>query len=122
LPENPRFKIDENLPPTLVKLLGDAEYEAHTVYIERLKGSPDDDVIARCKAEGLAIITCDKDFADIRAYPPSEFNGIIVLRPKMSDRASFHALVSKILPLFGSAELAGLLWVVTEHSLRIRSD
>ena len=47
-----KLKIDENLPV---------------------------DAAAVCRADGRALITLDTDFGNVRAYPPADHPGIIVL-------------------------------------------
>jgi predicted nuclease of predicted toxin-antitoxin system len=43
-------------------------------------GSADDGVIARhARENAFCLITRDKDFGDIRNYPPGDYGGIIVL-------------------------------------------
>ena len=45
-----------------------------------LDGAPDSYISIVCRREKRALITLDTDFADIRAYPPQDFSGLIVLR------------------------------------------
>ena len=42
-------------------------------------GAPATNLAHVCRAEGRALITLDLDFADIRAYPPEEYQGLTVL-------------------------------------------
>jgi hypothetical protein len=44
-----------------------------------------------CLRPGL--VTLDLDFANIRAYPPAEYPGIVVLRPNKREKRSVLALV-----------------------------
>ncbi|MCG2767887.1 MAG: DUF5615 family PIN-like protein [Anaerolineae bacterium] len=76
------FKIDENLPIEVAELLRQAGYGATTVLEQNLGGRADSDVASVCQREGYALVTMDMDFADIRAYPPEQYPGIIVLRLK----------------------------------------
>ena len=68
-----RFKTHENLPQSVVKLLRDARHDVQTALEENLSGSDDASLLAAVLREDRALITLDKDFADIRAYPPSQF-------------------------------------------------
>jgi hypothetical protein len=47
-----------------------------------LSGAEDATIAVRCRTEGRILITLDLDFANIRAYPPAEYAGIIILRSK----------------------------------------
>lgn len=75
-----KFKVDENLPVEVAKLLNQAGYDALTVYDESLVGEKDPQIASACQLEKRALITLDTDFADIGAYPPGDFPGFIVLR------------------------------------------
>jgi predicted nuclease of predicted toxin-antitoxin system len=79
------FKIDENLPKDAAELLRSHGFDAEIVQQEGLAGA-DDDVIARAiQRERRVLITLDLDFSDIRTYPPGQYSGIIVLRPKAQE-------------------------------------
>jgi hypothetical protein len=81
-----KLKIDENLPSECAEILRDGGFEADTVADERLTGAEDSVIAARCRAEGRVPITLDLDFANIRAYPPADYAGIVVLRSKRQDK------------------------------------
>ena len=74
-----RAKIDENMPVDAVRLLVGAGWEASTVHDEHLVGAADRRVIGACRQEGRVLFSLDLDFADIRAYPPEAWSGIVVL-------------------------------------------
>jgi len=67
-----RAKLDENLPVEAAELLRAAGWQCDTAYDEGLTGADDARVAAVCQAEARVLFTLDLDFADIRAYPPSE--------------------------------------------------
>lgn len=75
-----QFKIDENLPVEIAELLIDAGYDAKTVHEQKLQGAQDSVLMDVCSKENRILVTLDIDFSDIRAYPPQELSGIIVLR------------------------------------------
>jgi hypothetical protein len=83
-----RGKVDENMPIESAGVLRTAGWECDTVFDEALSGAEDPDVGARCQAEGRVLFTLDTDFADIRAYPPSAYAGIVVFRPAKPSRDS----------------------------------
>ena len=115
-----RLKIDENLHDDVAALFVTAGHEAHTVYDEGLRGSPDNAIFDHCQAEGRAIVTLDLDFADIRSYPPASHAGMIVLRLARQSRGHILQVMRAVVPLLGSEQLAGRLWIVSEAGVRIR--
>jgi predicted nuclease of predicted toxin-antitoxin system len=116
-----RFKIDENLPVEVADLLRAKMHDAATIFDQQMGGELDPKVASVCKSEERAIITLDLDFSDIRTYPPSEYPGIIILRPRTQSKPDVLALVDKLIPLLnGSEKLVGNLWIVQENGIRIR--
>jgi len=67
------------------------------------------------------MVTLDLDYPDIRAYPPADYAGVIVLRPSRLDKRTVLAAVQQFLPLLDQEPLAGKLWIVDEGKVRIRS-
>lgn len=116
-----KFKIDENLPVEVADMLKAAGHDAMTILDQSMVGELDPKVASVCKAEGRALVTLDLDFSDIRTYPPAEFPGIIVLRPRNQAKPTVLALVNQLIALLETDEpLAGHLWIVQETGLRIR--
>ena len=116
-----RFKIDENLPIEVAEVLKAAGHDAMTIFDQSMVGNLDPKVASVCKAEGRVLVTLDLDFSDIRTYPPAEFPGIIVLRPRNQAKPTVLALVNQLIALLETGEpLAGHLWIVQETGLRIR--
>ena len=74
-----------------------------------------------CQAEGRAVVTLDLDFADIRVYPPSNYAGIIVLRPSVQTITNIRQLIEQVIALLPTEPLAGHLWIVDEGQIRIRA-
>ena len=115
-----RFKIDENLPVEAAEILRAGGHECHTVYDERLGGAPDSLVYERCRRERRVLVTLDLDFSDIRAYPPHESPGIVVIRPTELDRDHVIRLFHKTLAAVDRDDVTGALWIVEEDRIRIR--
>ena len=114
------FKVDENLPFEVADLLRQVGYDAVTVAEQHLEGSPDSDIASVCQQERRVLITLDTDFADIRAYPPARFPGLIVLRLHKQDKPHVLQVIEHLIPLLSSEPLEALLWIVEEKRLRIR--
>lgn len=115
-----KFKIDENLPVEVAERLKLAGHDAATVLAQKLVGKPDEDLAAICQQEGRIIITLDLDFADIRAYPPGEFVGAIVLRLQQQDKMHVLHVLEPLLESLKTETPEKKLWIVDEHRIRIR--
>ena len=116
-----KFKIDENLPVEVAELLRQAGYGATTVYDQNLGGKADAEIASVCQEEERALVTLDTDFADIRAYPPAEYSGFIVLRLKRQDKPYVLELFTRLTAMLTAEPLAGHLWIVEEGRVRVRS-
>lgn len=116
-----KFKTDENMPIEAADDFRQAGHDAMTVADQHLAGQPDVRVADVCKAEGRVVVTLDLDFADIRAYPPSDYAGIIVLRPSVQTSANIRRLVGQVIALLPTEPLIEHLWIVDEGQIRIRA-
>jgi predicted nuclease of predicted toxin-antitoxin system len=90
--------VDENMPAEVATMSVEAGHDALTVPDQQLGGRPDTEIADICQREGRAIFTLDLDFADIRAYPPSDYPGIVVLRLPRLDKNRVLATVHRLLP------------------------
>jgi len=118
-----RFKLDECVPVELADLFRAEGYEIDTVVDESLVGESDRFLVNRCKTENRVFVTADKGLGNIIEYPPKEFGGIVLLRPKGSNFESFKEVVSSLMdylkPEEDKIDLNGKLAVVTPDK-RIR--
>lgn len=115
-----KFKIDENLPAELVADLRAAGHDADTVADEGLAGQPDPVILAHVQSESRALLTLDKGIADVRAYPPDQYAGIILFRLQTTGRSATLAFVRQHLPSLLQANLNGHLFVVSQTGIRVR--
>lgn len=115
-----QFKIDENLPIEIADMLVNAGHGAKTVNEQNLQGAEDTVLMGVCRAENRILVTLDTDFSDIRAYPPQESAGIIVLRVGCHAKQHLMGVFQRIMPLVGREPLKQHLWVVEEARVRIR--
>jgi predicted nuclease of predicted toxin-antitoxin system len=115
-----RGKLDENMPAESADILRAAGWERDTVFDEALGGAEDPDLAARCQAEDRVLFTLDLDFADIRAYPPGAYVGIVVFRPFKPSRDSILGLLQKAIPVLGAEWAECRLWIVEPGRVRIR--
>jgi predicted nuclease of predicted toxin-antitoxin system len=115
-----RIKTDENLPAEAAATLRECGLDADTVWDENLVGSDDEGIAARVQGEGRVLLTLDPDFANIRAYPPDQYAGIIVLRLKNQDKASVVAYARRIASVLAERNPDGELWIVEGDRIRFR--
>lgn len=117
-----RFKIDENLPVQVAEVLNSAGRDALTVHDQHLSGAGDDKIGRRIIEENRSLVTLDLGFGDIRAYPPQQYQGIVVLRAKRLDRDTILSLIHRLIPALLKETLSGALWIVEEDRIRIRGE
>ena len=115
-----QFKTDENLHPEVSEWLRYHGHDAVTVWDQSLRGKSDQEIAQRCRSEKRALITVDLGFSDIRAYPPEDYPGIIILRLAHHGRKHVLASFPIVLEFLQVEPLEGKLWVVDERSVRIR--
>lgn len=65
-----RFLIDANMPRSAAELLKRYNHEAVDVRDIGMGAAADSDIAIYAQQKGLAVVTRDFDFADIRNYPP----------------------------------------------------
>lgn len=115
-----QFKIDDNLPIEIAELLINAGHNVKTVNEQQLQGVRDPVLIDVCKSENRILVTLDTDFSDIRAYPPQEFSGIIVLRVGSQAKQHVIKVFQNILSFIQQEPLNQHLWIGEETRIRIR--
>jgi hypothetical protein len=65
-------------------------------------------------------VTVDFDFANVRVYPPDQYSGLIVLRPRAQTIPAIESLTEQMVRYLASEALVGQLWIVEEQRVRIR--
>lgn len=116
-----KFKTDENLPLEASAALRERGFDAETVWDEDLSGVDDRVIAARVQIEGRVLLTLDLDFANIQAYPPDQYTGIIVLRLEQQDKATVVAYVARVATALGQRSPIGELWIVQKDRIRFRA-
>jgi predicted nuclease of predicted toxin-antitoxin system len=115
-----KLKLDENIPIELLDDLLSLGHEADSVKSEGLAGEPDQVILERARAEARVLLTLDKGIGNVRAFPPNEFSGIVLLRPPSSGRDGTLSFARKHLPAILAEDMIGRLLVVTDQGLRRR--
>ena len=116
-----RFKIDENLPEELSQIFRSAGFDCLCVGEQQLSGADDEHLARVCAEEERVLVTFDRGFSNIRAYPPANRPGTIVFRLKSQDKAHVLAISTRLVETLGQCELHKQLWIVHEDRIRIRS-
>lgn len=103
-----------------MKILRDADYEAHTFREQGLQGISDQQVYDLCCAQKLCLITLDLDFANVIRFPPHVSSGIVVIRPPgRVSVAMLEKLIAGFLSALAETVLEGELWIVEPGRIRI---
>jgi predicted nuclease of predicted toxin-antitoxin system len=74
-----------------------------------------------CRQKERALVTLDVDFANMQAYPPADYSGLVVLRLRRQDKPHVLEVVASLLPVLRAEPVAQRLWIVDEARIRIRS-
>lgn len=60
-----------------------------------LKGRADQEIVAFARAEGRVLVTRDRDFADIRRYPPGSHGGTLRLKIPHPTAKAINAVLGR---------------------------
>lgn len=115
-----RFLVDENMPRVLVARLQAAGYMAEDVRDVGLATRPDNEVWAYAQAHSATVLTRDKDFADIRAYPPPHAGIVIADVPDVITVATFIQLILDGLASLAGQSLANAVVTIAPGRVRVR--
>ena len=114
-----RFKLDENMDPRAKKILEERGYDVVMVQEQGLGGASDVQIAELIRREGYCLVTLDLDFADVLAFPPHLYPGIIVLRhPKPTTRRLLQ-LVLQLAQILETESPEKKLWIVEPGRLRV---
>jgi len=115
-----KIKIDEDLPKALARILQEHGYIAETVFQEGMSGWKDQVLWKSIQEEQQFLITADKGFGDIRAYPPGTHCGILLLRPDRDGINPVTKLLESVLEKYNLSVFAGATTVATPKGIRVR--
>ncbi|MGA2779301.1 MAG: DUF5615 family PIN-like protein [Steroidobacteraceae bacterium] len=117
-----RFLVDANLPRAIIAALETAGHQVEFARDVGLGAAPDEQIAARARESGAALLTRDMDFADVRRYPPDQFFGIVVVRlPDTAvAREIVHVLERFLLEPGFLDPLSGRLAIVEADRVRFR--
>ena len=82
-----------------------------------VKGAIDKDVFQLAQEKGEILITNDKGFGDLRKYPPSFHNGVILIKAyDLKSLMNCHRTLEKLLAT--EQVFKGILFIVNENKYR----
>lgn len=118
-----RFLIDADLSPRLIALFDASGHDALHVFNVVAGATPDSEIATLAHRTRRCLITGDYDFADVRTYPPRQYDGLVVLTlPNNAGAAYIERLVREFLdrlPELGP--LTGKLLIVEPGRIRVRT-
>lgn len=115
-----KIKVDEDLPKRVAALLREQDYLADTVIEQGMSGWKDAELWRKIQVENRFLITADKGFADLRAYPPGTHSGVMLLRPDQDGIRPIVELLEKVLQSYDLTALVGTITVITPRGVRVR--
>jgi len=115
-----RIKVDEDLPREVVELLRGSGFEADRVADQGMSGWEDLELFRAIQPEGRFLVTADKDFGDVRQFPPGTHSGILLLRPDRQGIGPALTLIQDVLDTHDLESLTGTLTVATPRGVRVR--
>lgn len=115
-----RIKLDENLSERLKPLIAEQGHDVTTVAEEGLAGAKDPVVCAAANRESRLLVTVDRDFGDLRKFPPGRHHGIVLFRPRNRGYQVVNPLVLQFVREVNLSELDGCLVVVDRDRVRVR--
>ena len=117
-----RFMIDADLPRPTAELVRSLGHEATDVRDVGLGASPDHLIASYAQAHGFCLLTGDFDFADIRDYPPENYQGLVVF--VLPDNANRSIILHLVEAFFRNQEvlsrLPGRLAIAEPGRVRLR--
>ena len=90
-----------------------------TVDGQELSSVTDETLIEICRVEDRALVSFDKDFADVVHFPPARYRGIIVLRlPEPMTLPMILNALMRVADLADTRSVVGRLWIVSINRIR----
>jgi predicted nuclease of predicted toxin-antitoxin system len=118
-----RFLADHCVPRSIVQTLRDAGHDVFALSEHLLRDSDDAAVIAKAQELDAILVSLNGDFADITAYPPSRYKGIVALQVRNHPEVVPPLMTRLITHLAAHPEMSdyeGRLLLVEAHRIRIR--
>ncbi|GAB4546595.1 MAG: hypothetical protein Fur002_21830 [Anaerolineales bacterium] len=114
--------VDEGLPRQAVRMLRERGYDAASVVELGWGGWKDPLLWIAIQKEERYLVTADKGFGDIRAYPPGKHFGVLLLRPDEDGIRPVIELLEKVLDAYKLDDLVSATTVATPRGIRMRRE
>jgi predicted nuclease of predicted toxin-antitoxin system len=115
----PAFLIDECVSLQTVRLFEALGLPFQTVHDIALSGKSDSAVFQTAQGMESVLVTLDRGFGDVRAYPPHSHHGIIIIRSyDTQSLQKCHAVLARLLRV--ESEFKNILFIVNENNYRKR--
>lgn len=116
-----KFLADQCVWGKTIRLLQDNSFPVTTLKEIGQQIASDEEVLKIAKEEDAILITNDLDFSNIVTYPPSKYEGIIVLRLTARTQAAVHKVLLDLLKKIKLEAICHSLVVIDHHIWRIHS-
>jgi predicted nuclease of predicted toxin-antitoxin system len=118
-----RIKVDENVGSSGVAMLKQGGHDVMTVREQGLAGSADERVFQACVSEARTLITMDRDFGQVRRFPPKQAAGIVILElGGPTSLRLLHARIGDFRSLATTRDVSGELWIVEPGRVRVHLE
>lgn len=117
-----KVAVDEDLPRHAIQVLREHGYDAVSIIQLGLGGWKDPQLWVAIQKDERFLVTADKGFGDIRAYPPGKHFGVLLLRPDEDGIRPVLELLEQVLTSYKLEDLVRTTTVVTPRGIRMRRE
>ena len=115
-----KLLADECVYRGTVDLLREWKHQVETVQEVALTGQDDVFILGHAVGAGQVLITNDMHFSNILVSPPSDHQGIIVLKIRPRTQQRVHAVLSRFLAGATQESIKNTLVIVDRNKYRVR--
>lgn len=94
-------------------------HDVDTVFDERLTRATDKEVLAEASQQKRILFTLDKDFLNLKTYPPKRHSGVVVFRPTRQGALAVKKFVEAFVRSADLKKYRGRTAVVERTRVRI---
>ncbi len=106
------FLLDNCTPDDYRQLLLSWGYQATFLRQHTTPNISDPDVLKMADQLGAVLLSVDKDFLNVKTYPPQNYQGIIVIRDKHNTRQAIALILKQAIDTLYRDKLRGVLVIV----------
>ena len=88
-----KVKLDHNLSRHLQKTLEAFGHDVDTAFDEGLARATDKEVLHEATAQDRILFTLDRDFLNLKRFPPKRHAGVVVFRPRRQGAVAVTKMV-----------------------------